>query len=516
MFRPLLRRVDAMGSREVSRLVRVGYFCLQSLWSIHFAHDLELIQADLDAGHDVHVVYPSKTLRYSDTSPFDFSPRQQRRELRCFWTGLNLLTRPPSVHTISSLIRFHRLYGQFRRLEMPPFESREALNDFRFNGHDAGNAVLSSVIWETKDTEVDLTEHANLVERALDTSIKVYIAARSFIERVEPDRVVLFNGRMATFRGVLRACQETGTPCLVHERGATLDRISLTENTMPHDPAWVAQQINETWNKAEHNDAEKRAIGRSFYERKRNGDGLNWISFTEGQEVGRLPFQRTDGRTVFSIFTSSEHERFALPQYYRYLLHESQLEGILDIIRILEAGEFPGLLCIRIHPNSAGGNPNLQEMLQHRVTQDFVRIAGARSPVDTYALIDASEKVFTFGSTVAMEAAYWGKPSISFATSRYDQLDSIIQPTDHAEAVRLVLDPVPPRDSEDTLKYGYYYSVFGRPLRYAEPIDLNTFRFKGKSLHRRRDAKRAWRRAQRRDFWQRLFTSGSSAARSST
>lgn len=480
--------------------MRVAYFCLQSWIPTLFGYDLDLIQEDLDAGHEVHVVRPSKTLRFSDTARFDASPRRLRRELRRFWKGMDLLSAPPRVHSVDSLVRFHPMSRELRRLEIPPFSSHEELQAFRFHGHDAGNAVLSSLISATRDNLVDLTQYRDFVERGLDTSLKVYVAARAFIERRRPDRVVLYNGRMATFRGVLRACKETGTDCVVYERAATLNRVALTKNTMPHDPAWVARQITETWENGEHPLHEKRVIGRSFYERKRSKDGSFWDSFTEAQETGRLPFQPSEARPVYSIFSSSECERTALKQYYHYVLHESQLNGILDVIRILEEHDFPGLLCIRIHPNSAEEKPNLQEQLEGCVKQDFVRIIGADSPVDTYGLIDASEKIIAFGSTVTMEAAYWGKPTISLATCIFGQPDSVYHPKDRDEAVQLIVKPLEPRATEDTLKYGYYQSVFGRPLRHARPVDVMTCYFKGEALHARHARRPRWR-SHLRNLW---------------
>jgi hypothetical protein len=269
---------------------------------------------------------------------------------------------------------------------------------------------------------------------------------------------------------------------------------------MPHDPAWVARQSSQIWENAEHPLHEKRVIGRSFYERKRNADGALWDRYTETQETGRLPFHASEGRPVYSIFSSSESERIALKWYYRYLLHESQLDGILDVIRILEEHDFPGLLCIRIHPNSRSEKPNLQEQLEACVKQGFVRIIGADSPVDSYALIDASEKVITFGSAVSMEAAYCGKPTILLATGIFGPVDCVYHPKDRDEAVQLIVKPLEPRVTEDALKYGYYQSVYGRPLRHARPVDLMTCYFKGEALHGRNACRPRWR-SHLRNLW---------------
>jgi hypothetical protein len=116
------------------------------------------------------------------------------------------------------------------------------------------------------------------------------------------------------------------------------------------------------------------------------------------------------------------------------------------------------------------------------VRQPFVEVVPPESVVDTYALLDASERVLTFGSTIAMEAAFWGKPSVSFATSPYANLDSIYLARDRKEMRRLLLDPLEPRRSEDTLKYGYYYQTFGMKLRHSRVRGLSSLTFRGRKI----------------------------------
>jgi hypothetical protein len=320
------------------------------------------------------------------------------------------------------------------------------------------------------------------ITRALETSIKVYLAAKAFIKCYRPQRVYVFNARMATFRGVLRACQETGVECIVHERGATLDRIGLSINTMPHDIYWTQKEILRQWADDDAAEEQKREIGKSFYQKKRDKHVFDCIPYTQHQERNRLPAGVEQYKRIYSVFTSGEFERFALPQYYQYLLHQSQVEGILDVARMLRENGFDGVLCIRIHPNSHNERPNLYRALRRQLNDNFIQVIPATSVVDTYALIDASDKVITFGSTVAMEAAYWGKPSVSFATNPYQNLDAIYQPADRKDALRLLLDNLQPKGQMDCIKYGYYYSVFGRPLRYSQVTGVNALAFKGRMI----------------------------------
>ena len=473
--------------------MRSAFFCLQSGWGAHVIHDLELIQLDLDDGAEVDVIGPGKRLRFNDTKPHVDYRKRLRRDAGRLRAGLSLIEGEFSYLPIDELIESAPGYEALARLQFPAFASREELNAYRFEGHDCGNAVLSSLISCMQNTAIEPAEHRDLVERALDTSIKTYLATRNYIQRRQPDRVTLFNGRMASFRGILRACQEADVPCRVHERGATLDRILLAENTMPHDVRWTRRDIVERWNTSSHSLEEKREIGKAFFDRLAAGNALNGYAFTEAQERGVLPFDRNETKALYSIFTSSEFERVALSEYYQYLCHENQVDGILDVIRMLKESGFDGKICVRAHPNGRDEKPDICDVLRSQVDADFVELIDAASPVDTYALLDASDKVIAFGSTVAVEATYRGKPSISLATSGYDELAAVYHPTTREEARALIVGDLAVGSLDDCLKYGYYRATFGQEMRHAKPLgDLRSFSFKGKRI--RRTDWRFWRR----------------------
>ena len=424
-------------------------------------------------------------MRFSDTHRKDDYRIHLRGDLRCFRDGIRLLSRNVQVHSIDELAYEADDLASVRSFQWPTFQHHQELDNFRYEGHDCGNAVLSSLIFHTRDARVALEEHRKWIHRALETSIIVYLAAKMFNRVHRSDRVTVFNGRMATFRGVLRACQEDGVECLVHERGATINRVGLTKQTLPHDLLYRQQEILRHWPIDPAKEKSARKIGKSYFERKRAKQVFNWSVFTEPQREGLLPRGLEDTEPIYSIFTSSEYERAGLPQYFRYYLHDSQLSGILDIVKILKDNHFRGALCIRIHPNSHDEKPSLQASLSRELSDSFVKVIPADSPVDTYALIDASEKVISFGSTVSMEAAFWGKPSILLATTDFEHLDSTYRPLDRPDLVRLLTSSLLPKGKSGCFKFGHYYSTFGRSLRYSEDFGLHDLAFKGTRIRKR-------------------------------
>ena len=479
----------------------VGYFCLEPSWLFHFVHELDLIEEDLQASTDVHVIRPSSRMRFSDTyRRYDYRLRLPS-DLRRFREGISLLSRDVPVHSVDQLALAAPEMADLQSMQWPTFQEHQELNEFRFMDHDCGNATLSSLIYHTRDAEVDLRVHGEWIRRAMETSILVYLAAKTFNRSFAPERVTVFNGRMSTFRGVLRACQQDSVDCLVHERGATLDRIHLTKNTLPHDIRNRGREIVDHWPKTESEQSISQKIGESYYQQKRDRKVFNWTVYTAWQEKGRLPKELDRAKKLYSLFTSSEYERTALP-YFSYRLHETQLQGILDIVQVLKEGDFSGVLCIRIHPNSDNEKPCLLERLQRELKESFVTIIPATSPIDTYALIDASDKVISFGSTVSIEAAFWGKPSVLLGTSEFEDLEATYQPIHRSEFVHLMTADLAPKEIGGCLKLGYYNSTFGRKLKYAEVLGLQDLSFRGKRIQKRRFREQALLRG--RKIWNRI------------
>src|SRR5690606_26555992 len=82
-------------------------------------------------------------------------------------------------------------------------------------------------------------------------------------------------------------------------------------------------------------------------------------------------------------------------------------------------------LVIRLHPHLLRKHPDDLARWRSLVDRPSVIAISPESPVDTYALIEASDTVITGGSTVGIEAVYWGRPSILLGPSDYDLLGAV-------------------------------------------------------------------------------------------
>jgi hypothetical protein len=101
------------------------------------------------------------------------------------------------------------------------------------------------------------------------------------------------------------------------------------------------------------------------------------------------------------------------------------------------------------------------------------------SQISSYSLLQNCEKVLSFGSTVGIEAVFWGKPSILVGTMYYKDLGGTYNTNNHKEVIDLILARLEPKDKEPALMYGYFMKTFGIPYKYYEAKDFFNGAFKG-------------------------------------
>jgi hypothetical protein len=133
---------------------------------------------------------------------------------------------------------------------------------------------------------------------------------------------------------------------------------------------------------------------------------------------------------------------------------------------------------VRVHPNLAHVN-NSQTRALHGISRENVAVIPAHSPVSSYALLDACEKVVVFGSTIGTEATHSGKPAILCSAAFYASLDAVYRPISHKEVIQLLGVWLPPKPITGALQYGFYLKTFGRNFQYFEPSGLFSGKFKG-------------------------------------
>jgi len=439
----------------------------------HFETELEIAELHLAAGDAVTLL-----ACHGELDACDVNPRHRRTICaECIsrgQQGAKLLARP--LHVQRAFTRTATVAAELAQIPAR-FSSLESLKAFHLDQFDIGYAALSSLVTLTRDPDVDLVAHADLLHRLLRASWLAYRSVQRHLQEKSVDRLYVFNGRFAPLRAALRACQAVGVPCLVHERGHDLDHYALFRDTLPHDLVSMDRQIREAWDRA--GSASRRTgVARQWYERRARGAETNFKSFVTSQQANRLPDGWDSTKTNIAIFTSSEDEFVAIGDSWRNPLYPRQLSGLSAILASLSDIRSNLHLYVRMHPNLAEVD-NRQTRAMRQLSAEGLTVIPPEDSVSTYDLMRRADKVVSFGSTAGIEAAYWGTPSILAGPCFYRELGSTYNPATHAELMRLIAARLAPPEIEGALMFGYYFGSFGEPFRHFRASGVFSGTFKG-------------------------------------
>ncbi len=360
------------------------------------------------------------------------------------------------------------------------FQSLEELIAFSLGGFDIGYAVLSSLVSITRQPNPDLNQYQPLIQRLMNAAWMTFQSTLNLLSAGHIERVYVFNGRYAAMRAVLRACQQLNVDCLVHERGCDKRHYQLYENTLPHDPRYVERCIRANWESAP-SDAYRKAHGCRWFEDRRNRVEKNWKSFVKHQRHGQLPQNLEPHRTNIALFTSSDDEFVAIGDSWKHELYENQLQGIRAIAQSFDRMSDDYHLYLRVHPNmSRASSIQKDEVLGLR--SDRITVIPPDQSIDSYALLDAVDTVASFGSSIGVEATYWGKPSILLGPCFYQNFGCTYQPQSHAQTMDFLTRENELCDRTGAIMYGYWFQTHGIPFEYFQAEDFFEGKFKGQSV----------------------------------
>lgn len=451
--------------------MKVLFFEPYAIWSPHYETCLEIIQNHLDLGDQVTFIGCNASLSACDAN----ISHKISMCLRCIskrGKGLKLLSKQILFKNFLKLSDDDK--KKLSTVETN-FISLDAVKQYYIDNFDIGWSVASSFTHVKEDPYPDMLANRHIISNLMKSAYSVYLSFSHHLETDAYDRVYILNGRFAPIRGVLRLCQSRKVDCFIHERGSSIHKYALFKNSLPHDINYIETCIRETWQNSK--DIDKEQIASDFYHTRARGKDQAWFSFVKKQKPGLLPNQWDLNKKNIVIFNSSEFEFSAIGDQWRNPLYESQVEGIRKIVVSMFPYRDQYHIFLRMHPNlSRVQNRSVTDF--YDIVADNFTIIPPNSEVSTYELVRSADKVVTFGSTVGIEATFWGKPSILAGTCYYRNLDSVYMPSSHADLINMLLSNLQPKNKTGALMYAYYMNTFGINFKYfmAEGIFEGKFK----------------------------------------
>lgn len=351
------------------------------------------------------------------------------------------------------------------------FESVDALKSYSFDNENIGIGVASSLISILRDHRFDTRRYRDKVSRELTTSVQVYTLLKHELSEFKPDRVYLFNGRIATHLPATLLCKRLGIEFVTYEVATTHNRYLLRLNSTSHSISAMREEIELLWSAGGH---DREQIAHLFFEQRRAGvDQDKFLSFTKYQKKSLLPKGFDFAKRNIAIFNSTIDEYFAVKGWENPLYSPDETAGIAKILEAFESDD-SYMFYLRVHPHMkevASTTSQLQDISQLDARFKNLYVVWPEDVIDSYALMEACEKIITFGSTIGIEAAYWGKPSILAGRALYEYLDCVYTPKSHEELVSLLTQNLVALPADSALRYGYREMSHGIPFEYFKQTD---------------------------------------------
>ncbi len=201
-------------------------------------------------------------------------------------------------------------------------------------------------------------------------------------------------------------------------------------------------------------------LAKNWYERRRTPSNNK---FVKNHSKTFAPPNAANFRKKVSVFLSSQDEFESLGRAWK-----SPFPSFADVIREACLKNPDYLFCVRFHPNQASMTSDIFGPFQDIEQFPNAVIYYPLDTASTYALIDWSDVVVTFGSTVTAEACWTGKPAIMLGPSFYDQLDVGYTPSSMEEFLSLLREDLSPRPADNAACIAVYSERESDQMRYVD------------------------------------------------
>ncbi len=318
---------------------------------------------------------------------------------------------------------------------------------------DLAEGVKSAIISEFRQLPEEASGNPILrmiKRRYFKTSMGLLTSVKKIVRETKPTRVEVFNGRHACSRFMITASVNASIP---------FNTLEVTGRGKP-----IVFEGHTAHNRIKLQERMKRIpvdfeLAKKWFERRRNPSANK---FAKKHSAEFVPPEQGNFKRKITIFLSSQDEFEALGPEWK-----SPFPNYDVVIRETCLAYPDYLFCVRFHPNQASMVTDIRGMFADIEKLPNVIVYYPLDTANTYKLIDWSDLVVTFGSTVTAEACWAGKPAIMLGPSLYDQLELSYNPKCMAEYLPMLSQELSPKPQINAAPIAMYVELDGNPMRYV-------------------------------------------------
>jgi len=292
-------------------------------------------------------------------------------------------------------------------------ESVSDLQKIQWEKTEIGLAISSFLISLTKDSDPILNQYNKLINNLELAYLQIFKYLDSLNLSSSEDEIWVCNGRPFHERVVVEYARIKSIPIKFYEiggDGSNQERWILHENS-PHNRLAHQDSIKQHFELTTPNLI---SINKWFRNQRPGGQNIFTKNFNSNIDNDSLD-------NFFVYFSSSDDEVSAISREW-ISSWKTQLNAVNELINFFV--DRPDLkLVIRVHPNQKNKSENDKNKWKNLVSQSRnVFIYDFDSNINSYELLSKAKGVFTYGSTIGVEASYLKKPAALLSNSRWDSI----------------------------------------------------------------------------------------------
>jgi len=346
------------------------------------------------------------------------------------------------------------------------------------NKWDLKTVVVSSVSGFTHKFEPDFTiePYKSYGKVYSDVAVRTYHNATDLINRIKPDLIYFYAGRWASCIPIGWACEDSNIKYLTHERGSNSEKYSIYNYTFLS----LEETTREIKKSASVVDKDiVRLIGGQHFYARRNKSVSYWPSFTLNQASQNFPSDLKNIKYV-AFFSSSEDEFCQTPGNKIETYFGKQFDAFEQLKALCR--ELGITLVVRVHPNIANKHPE-EEAYWAKQADNNTIVLGSKSDYDSYAILDNAHCVVTYATSVGLEAAFWGKPSVLIGNSAWYGQNGFYCPQNKDQLADFIINAIALDVPDFAYMYGHYFETVGYAHKYYKSEAFWSGKFLGHKLH---------------------------------
>lgn len=450
-----------IGKYKKQKTMNILVYSNVYLWPEHISQLIEIAKINIKKGNKVFVLTCDKSLISCPINPF----HNINICKKCILQKKNI------TNNILESINEIPLNFEQPDFKFPKFKSLADFMNYKYdNNLPLGELVISTYSDETRNFFLNFNKIQQECLVLANNAIGLYEKARKIIQENDIQQVYVWNGRRTSCGPVLYAAKKEKREYYSYISAGSISTYVLQPTLGVHKLDYWKKNIEANYKKFGLNNK------KSYISRANNF--FKYMRYGQGTRSSGMPFFRdffddkikivTAGdknKKNIVIFTSSYWEFFSLGEEFRKkngleINHYQLLEKILNDQFLIQSFN----ISVRWHPNLSSAANEEKEVINNIInkTTNTATHYKADNKINSYKLIENSDIVITFGSTVGVEATYYGKPSILLGVAYYEDTGSVYNPKNYKEFIKLLKSNLKPLPKIKAIKYGaneYYKGI---------------------------------------------------------